>query len=251
MERVDYDPEIDPSIRQEREQAERDRALSARIRLEIERYVADNDLVPRGAALDFTDQSSGMVPGSETRKTSRVKILPPPWDDPLDGNAPEAETAAAERDDDAPVSRGEARRRAKQQERDEKEAAREARQAEKEAAREAGRERRAARAEGRTRAVRSVFTGSILSSDVMRRMLPYLVGLAVILVAYIAYSFQIQKLHYDRQTLEREIRELSIRSVARTAERVRQTRRSAIVERLAGKGIPLEEFPHPVKKIER
>ena len=48
-----------------------------------------------------------------------------------------------------------------------------------------------------------------------------------------------------------EVRELGIEAVERTAERVRQTRRSAIVERLQEKNIPLREFPHPVKKIER
>ncbi len=78
-----------------------------------------------------------------------------------------------------------------------------------------------------------------------------MLGVAAVLVLYIGYSFHVQTLHLERQRLEREVRELGIEAVERTAERVRQTRRSAIVERLREKNIPLREFPHPVKKIER
>ena len=42
MERVEYDTEIDPSIREAQEEAERERELSARIRIEIERYAKEN-----------------------------------------------------------------------------------------------------------------------------------------------------------------------------------------------------------------
>ncbi|MDR2911761.1 MAG: hypothetical protein LBV38_00450 [Alistipes sp.] len=211
MERVDYDPEIDPSIREEREAAERDRELSARIRLEIERYVADNDLVPR-------------VQSSESE-------LPPPWESgPAgsgSGSAPESESAMT------------------------KEERRAQKQRENEARREEKRTRRQAGAATRRKAVQSVVSGSILSSDWVRRMWPYLLAIAAVLVLYIGYTFHIQMLHLERQVLEREVRELGIEAVERTAERVRETRRSAIVERLARKGIPLEEFPHPVKTIER
>lgn len=213
MERIEYDPEIDPSIREEREAAERERELSARIRLEIERYVADNDLVPRGEA------QKGSSP------------VTPPWEQ-------EPET------DEAPKS---ARRLA----REAKEAARIAKEEEKNARREAKRARRVADAPARRKAVTSVFTGSILGSDRVRKMWPYLVCMAGVLVLYIAYNFHVQSLHLYRQGLEREVRELGIQAVERTAERVRSTRRSAIVERLREKNIPLEEFPYPVKRIER
>jgi hypothetical protein len=217
MERVEYDPEIDPSIREEREAAERDYELSARIRLEIERYVADNDLVPRAEAKPETTQQQEQEP------------IPAPWDE---NPAAENETPAA------------ARRREKEARRREKTEA-------QNASREAKRTQRAARATGRKKAVQSVFTGSILGSDRVRKMLPYMLGVVAVLVLYIAYSFHVQTLHLERQRLEREVRELGIKAVERTAERERMTRRSAIVERLHEKGIPLEEFPYPVKKIER
>jgi type IV secretory pathway VirB10-like protein len=215
MERVEYDPEIDPSIREEREAAERDYELSARIRLEIERYVADNDLVPRAEAKPETQQEQEPTPA--------------PWDEEP---AAENETQVATR-------------------RREKEARRREKTEAQNASREAKRTQRAARATGRKKAVQSVFTGSILGSEWARRMLPYMLGVVTVLVLYIAYSFHVQTLHLERQKLEREVRELGIKAVERTAERERMTRRSAIVERLHEKGIPLEEFPDPVKKIER
>ena len=217
MERIEYDPEIDPSIRQEREAAERERELSARIRIEIERYVADNDLVPRGEA---------------AKEEQEEAPIPAPWDDGPDD------------DNDTPKSR---RRRAKEA----KEAGRREKEDAQDAAREARRTQKRARNAARNKAVKSVFTGSILGSEQVRRMLPYMLAVAAVLVLYIGYSFHVQTLHLERRRLEMEVRELGIEAVERTAERVRQTRRSAIVERLQEKNIPLREFPHPVKKIER
>ncbi len=43
MERVEYDPEIDPSIREAQEEAERKRELSDLIRIEIERYAKESE----------------------------------------------------------------------------------------------------------------------------------------------------------------------------------------------------------------
>jgi multidrug efflux pump subunit AcrA (membrane-fusion protein) len=228
LERVEYDPEIDPTIREEREAAEKEKELSARIRLEIDRYVADNDLVPREKA----ETGTGTPPWDED--------APPPWEM---GSALSPEPEQEEEE----LSPREQRRR----EREARDAEREEQQAQRQAAREAAKEERAARAAGRRRAVQSVFTGSILQSDRVRRMWPYMLGIAAVLVLYIGYNFHVAGLHLYRQRLEREVRELGIEAVERTAERVRQTRRSAIVERLKEKNIPLEEFPNPVKRIER
>ncbi|MDR2890221.1 MAG: hypothetical protein LBV18_01230 [Alistipes sp.] len=220
MERIEFDPEIDPSIREEREAAERESELSARIRVEIERYVEENDLVPRDKA-----------------------DTPPPWDEGSPPRADEIETVHFSPHHDATedgARREQSDDSAGRAERERKQAEREARRAQK-----------AERAKGHRKAIGSVFTGSILSNERIRAMWPYLLALSVVLVAYIAHTFQLQKMNLERQALEREIRELGIESLERTAERVRATSRSAIVERLGEKQIPLEEFPHPVKTIER
>ncbi|MDR2882436.1 MAG: hypothetical protein LBU98_01435 [Alistipes sp.] len=226
MERVEYDPEIDPTIREAREAAERERELSARIRVEIERYVADNDLVPRNLA---------------EQETIDKDADSPPWDEaPGEENPAEAE----------PKTRRQLLREAREAEKKAKEAARQAEEEAKRVARELRREQRAVSAAASKKAVKSVVTGSILGNEWVRRMWPYLLGVAAVLVLYIAYTFHVQGLHLERQRLEREVRELGIEAVERAAERVRSTRRSAIVERLREKNIPLEEFPYPVKRIE-
>lgn len=115
--------------------------------------------------------------------------------------------------------------------------------------REGRRAIRRTRAAERRRKVGSVFSGSVLSSEWMRRMWPYLTGLAVILVLYIAHTFHLQKLHLERQTLEAEVRRLDIEAVHSTARVARETRRSEIVKRLEANNIPLKEFPHPVKTV--
>ncbi len=99
------------------------------------------------------------------------------------------------------------------------------------------------------RAVGSVFSGSVLQGEGMRRLAPFLLGIAVLLVLYIAHTFHLQKLHLERQSLEREVRGLHIEAVHSTARVARQTRRSEITRRLESAGIPLQEFPHPVKTI--
>jgi hypothetical protein len=192
MERIEDDPEIDPSIREEREAQMRERELVGRIRLEIERYVEENDLVPRAS----------LTPDPATQ--------------------PDPESATATATPSGPAS-----------------------------AMESEPESAPAPKKPRTKAVSGVLTGTILTGEWMRRSWPYLAGFAVVLVLYISHTFQLQKLHLERQQLETEVRELGVEAVRRTAERVSETRRSAIVERLRQHDIPLQEFSHPVKTIKR
>ncbi len=195
MERVEYDPEIDPSIREAQEDAERKRELSAMIRLEIER----------------------MAKEEEVKKEKEAEEEEPD---------PEKEKEEQELDE--------------RQRRREEKAKKKQEKAEKNA-------RRAA--EGR-RAFQSVFTGNILSAEWVRKMMPYMLGFAVLMMLYIANIFHLQRLHRSQQRLEDEIRELSIKAVGYSAERAQNTQRSAVVRRLEQKGIPLKEFPEPVKTID-
>lgn len=200
MERVKYDPEIDPSIREAQEEAEREREMSARIRLEIERYVKENDLVPKEEkdAADKEGKEEDATESEEPREKSR----------------------------------------------------RELKREEKEAKREAKRERNAQRAESSRQAFQSIFTGNILSNPQIVKLLPHLIGVAVLLILYIANVFNLQTLHRRQQRLNEDIRELSIKAVGYSAERAQQTKRSAIVRQLDEKNIPLREFPEPLKTID-
>lgn len=204
-----YDPEIDPSIREAQEEAEREREMSARIRLEIERFVAENDLVPRQEAAAEAD---------ETDDTGDA------------GNVAEEPAEKSRRD----------------RKREEKEA----KAREKEAKREASKERKARRAESGRRAFQSIFTGSIIENEQIRKLWPYLAGLALLMLLYIANVFHLQRLHRTQQRLEEDIRELSIKAVDFSAERAQQTQRSAIVRKLEDKNIPLREYPYPLKTVD-
>ncbi len=214
MERVEYDPEIDPSIREEREAAVRERELTDRIRLEIERYVADNR--------DRSEGTDEVTDGGPSVLRSNAEEIADGGNVPLTPKSP------------------------REIEREQKEREREKREAE----REKKRQQRAERSATRRKAIGSVFTGSILSSEWVRKMWPYMLGIAALMVLYIAHTFQLQKLHLEHQKLVKEVRALDVKAVAKTAERVTATRRSEIVRRLAEKDIPLKEFPNPVKTID-
>lgn len=196
MDRIEYDPEIDPSIREAQEEAERERELTARIRLEIERYARE----------------------AEAKEDKAVKKA--------EESDPEKERLEEELDE------------------------KQKRRAEKEESRREKADKRAQRAAEGRRAFQSVFTGSILSSEWLRKMFPYLLGLSVLLMLYIANIFHLQRLHRSQQRLEEEIRELSIKAVEYSADKSQHTQRSAIVKRLEDKNIPLKEFPNPVKTID-
>jgi hypothetical protein len=207
-----YDPEIDPSIREAQEEAEREKEMTARIRLEIERFVAENDLVPR-------------------HKEEEEEVYTIGFDDDEPAPSP------------TPKSEKELQREAKEAERAEEEAAKAA-----EKARRA--EEKARRAKNRRQTFQSVLSGSFLANERVRRMLPYMGVVAVVILLFMASMFHLQRLHRTQQRLEAEIRELGIRAVDLAAERAQQTQRSAIVRRLESKNIPLREYPYPLKTID-
>lgn len=195
---MEYDPEIDPSIREAQEEAERKRELSAMIRLEIERIAQESEAKKEEAAKEESEGESD----------------------------PEKEREERELDE------------------------RQRRREEKEKKRQEKSDKNALRAKEGKKAFQSIFTGNILDTEWVRKMFPYLLGFAVLLMLYIANIFHLQRLHRSQQRLENEIRELSIKAVGYSAERAQNTQRSAIVRRLEQKGIPLEEFPNPVKTID-
>jgi hypothetical protein len=214
MAQATYDPEIDPSIREAEEEAARQREMTARIRLEIERFVAENDLVPRHKqeeeeevyTIGFDDES--------------VAPVPP---------APKSEKEIRQEEKEALWRQKEAKR------------------AEEKTAKA---EEKARRTKNRRQAFQSVISGSFLEGDRVRRALPALGMVAAVMLLYMASLFHLQRLHRNQQKIEKDIRELSVRAVDLAAQRSQQTQRSAIVRQLENNGIPLKEYPRPLKTIE-
>jgi hypothetical protein len=210
MAQAKYDPEIDPSIREEQEAAEREREMTARIRLEIERFVAENDLVPRHKEV-------------EEKEVYTIS---------LDSDVTPAEKSP---------------RQIRREEKEAQRAEEEARRAEEKATRA---EKKRLKAKKRQQTVQSLLSGSFLASEQMRGLMPYLAGIALLMLLYMASMFHLQRLHRTQQMLEGEIREQSIRAVDLSAQRAQQTQRSAVVRQLESKNIPLSEYPNPLKTIE-
>jgi hypothetical protein len=212
MSQAKYDPEIDPSIREAQEEAARESEMTARIRLEIERFVAENDLVPRHKEEDEERVYAIGFEGDEL-------VTPIP-------KTPEE----IERDEREARLEEEAMRRAEEK----------ARRAEE----------KAQRARNRREALHSVISGSFLANEKVRRALPALGGIALVMLLFMASMFYLQRLHRTQQRLEREIQALSVKAVDFAAERAGHTQRSAIVRQLESKNIPLGEYPHPLKTID-
>ncbi len=169
----EFDPEIDPSIREEIEQAQRQKELEERV----------------NAIVD-----------------EKIRI----WQSQA-GIAPEQDERTAEQEPDGQKPRRSSRTK---------------------------------------KAVRSILSGSVLSSPEMKKLYPYLLATAALLLLLITSTFYIQKLYRRQSRLEGEIKELRTRAVELSAERVQQTSRSGIVRRIEKQGLELEESVTPVKVIE-
>lgn len=170
----EFDPEIDPSIREEIEQAQRQKEFEERVNSIVDEKIRMWQSQTGAAAAEESQQSVGHKPQPETRRrNSKTK-----------------------------------------------------------------------------KAVRSILSGSILSSPEMKKLYPYLLATAALLLLLITSTFYIQKLYRRQSRLESEIKELRTRSVELSAERVQQTSRSGIVRRVNKRGLDLEESVTPVKVIE-
>lgn len=171
----EFDPEIDPSIREEMEQAQREKELAERVDLLVEQKMRA-----------MLSDKAGAKSADEMQQDAEPQ--------------PEAE---------APKSPSKARR-----------------------------------------AVRSILSGSILSSPEMKKLYPYLLITAALLLLLITSTFYIQKLYRQQSRLDSQIKELRTRAVELSAERVQQTSRSGIVSRARRQGLDIEESLTPVKVIE-
>ena len=170
----EFDPEIDPSIREEIEQAQRQKEFEERVNSIVDEKIRMWQSQAGASAAEESQQSVGHKPKPETRRrNSKTK-----------------------------------------------------------------------------KAVRSILSGSILSSPEMKKLYPYLLATAALLLLLITSTFYIQKLYRRQSRLESEIKELRTRSVELSAERVQQTSRSGIVRRVNKRGLDLEESVTPVKVIE-
>ncbi len=94
-----------------------------------------------------------------------------------------------------------------------------------------------------------ILSGSILTKAEVRNVYPYLIAVAVLMMAYIASVFRMQELHRREIQLTRQVKELRATSLELASQRMLYTRQSNIIEELEKRGIPLGEAVTPPKVV--
>jgi chromatin segregation and condensation protein Rec8/ScpA/Scc1 (kleisin family) len=96
-----------------------------------------------------------------------------------------------------------------------------------------------------------LLSGSILTRTEVRRVYPYLLMIAFLMLLYISSLFRMQQLHRREIELTRQVKELRAVSLELSAQRMNATRRSFIMDEVERRGIPLQESLTAPKIIER
>lgn len=97
----------------------------------------------------------------------------------------------------------------------------------------------------------AVLSGSILSRAEVRKLYPYLLFVALLMMLYIANIFRTQQLYRRHDRLTVEVKELRAKAMTLSAERMKATKQSVIVRELAAMGSDLKEPLTPPKVINR
>ncbi len=95
----------------------------------------------------------------------------------------------------------------------------------------------------------SLLSGNILSKTEVRRLYPYMLFLAFLMLLYISNVFRMQQLHRRHDALVKEVKELRAKSLTISAMRMNSTRQSEIIRELEVRGIDLQESLVPPKVI--
>ncbi|MDR0511358.1 MAG: ABC transporter permease [Rikenellaceae bacterium] len=93
----------------------------------------------------------------------------------------------------------------------------------------------------------AMLSGNILSKAEVRRLYPYLLFVAALMLLYISNVFAMQQLHHRRDMLEAEVRELRAKSLTLSSMRMNATRQSVVAEELERRGSEVKESFAPPK----
>ena len=100
-----------------------------------------------------------------------------------------------------------------------------------------------------SRYLMTVLSGNILSRAEVRRVYPYLLFVAFLMLLYISNVFRMQQLYRRHDRLAKEVKELRAKSMTIASEKMSATRQSRILEQVKERGIPLRESLTPNKVI--
>jgi len=97
--------------------------------------------------------------------------------------------------------------------------------------------------------VRDFLTGSILTSDMVSKQLPYIFFLALLAVIYIGNRYRYEKLVKKEKTLQVEVRNLRAESITTASQLMFISKQSEVAKLCEKRGLELKESVVPPKRI--
>jgi len=97
--------------------------------------------------------------------------------------------------------------------------------------------------------LKDILTGSVLTSEMVSRQLPYILFLAFLAVFYIGNRYRYEKLVKKDKNLQLEVRNLRAESITTAAQLMFISKQSEVSKLVQSRGLGLEESVVPPKKI--
>lgn len=97
--------------------------------------------------------------------------------------------------------------------------------------------------------LKEVMSGSLLSDRIILKNLGYVVFLAFLGALYIANRFHAEDMVRKTTRLQTEVRELRADALSTSAELMRASRQSEVLDKVRERGIGLEELTEPPYRI--
>ena len=97
--------------------------------------------------------------------------------------------------------------------------------------------------------LRDILTGSVLTTDMVSKQLPYIFFLSFLAVFYIANRYRYEKLARKEKILQIEVRNLRAESITTAAQLMFISKQSEVAKLCEIRGLELKESVVPPKKI--
>ncbi|HQL70582.1 MAG TPA: FtsL-like putative cell division protein [Bacteroidales bacterium] len=97
--------------------------------------------------------------------------------------------------------------------------------------------------------LQGLMSGSILTSDIVKKQFPFIITLAVMALIYIANRYHAESVFIETENLKKEIAELRSEKIATQSLLMKKSRRGEVMRMLKENGSDLTESSEPPKKI--
>lgn len=98
--------------------------------------------------------------------------------------------------------------------------------------------------------VKSLLEGSLLAEK-LRRNIGFVLFVTLLGIWYITNGYSTEKLHRERITLEKEVKDLRFESITAAADLMVIRKQSEVIKRIKNEGLALEESKEPPVKLYR